>query len=244
MSVRPAFGDVPRRLSDQVASFLREEIYSGHLRPGQRLPEVELCERLNVSRAPLREAILALRTDGLVDVLPHRGATVTKLTDDDIREVFALRQRLEPFGARVAAARRDPEALVQIEDALDGIRTAVLGKRPLPIALAHASFHRAVAQASGMARLVSFVDVLSTQMLASHGVGYAASPASVATIAAEHEPILAAIRDGDEAAAEERMLAHFSPVEPMLEAYHRLVDDRRADGASREDGIAPSNGRS
>ena len=90
MSIPPSFDATPRRLSDQLATYLRNEIYAGRLRPGQRLFEVELCERLNVSRAPLREAILTLRTDGLVDVRPHRGAVVTTLEDDDIREVFVL----------------------------------------------------------------------------------------------------------------------------------------------------------
>lgn len=222
MDIRADFGDAPRRLSDQVASFLREEIYSGRLRPGERLAEVELCERLDISRAPLREAILALRTDGLVDIRPHRGATVTELTETDIREVYGLRLLLEPVAAREAASRRDPADLAHIEAQFEELRAAMVRENPLPVALAHAGFHRAVARASGMPRMASFIDVLCTQMLACHGVGYAMVPAQIDSIVEDHAPLLDAIRSGDEERAEEAMREHFRPIDPMVEAYASL----------------------
>lgn len=85
-----------------------------------------------------------------------------------------------------------------------------------------------------MTRLASFVDVLCTQMLASHGIGYATSGVStLENIVDEHAGILAAIKSGDVGAAETSMSDHFQPVEPMLEAYQRLVEERAnaADGS-------------
>lgn len=220
----------PRRLSDQIASYLRGEIYSGRLRPGERLYEVELCERLNVSRAPLREAILTLRTDGLVDVRPNRGALVTPFSDDDIREIFTLRQVLEPIGARAAAERAKEQDFPRIGMAFDEMKAASERSEALPLALAHASLHAAIAKASGMPRLATFVDALCTQMLASHATGYAADSATTETIITDHEPIVAAVREGQADEAERRMRSHFRPVEPIVEAYQRLRDARMAAG--------------
>jgi DNA-binding GntR family transcriptional regulator len=233
MSRQPSFGDAPRRLSDQLATYLRGEIYAGRLRPGQRLYEVELCERLNVSRAPLREAILTLRTDGLVEVRPHRGAIVTTLTDDDIREVFTLRRLVEPLGARAAAERADADGLHGAAAALDELRFSVQRGDPLTIAIAHSELHRAIARASGMPRLATFVDALSTQMLTTHGTGYAARPGETETLLDDHEPIVAAILTGDGEAAEQRMRDHFRPIEPMLEAYRRLREESHDDDGAQ-----------
>jgi DNA-binding GntR family transcriptional regulator len=219
------FADTPRRLSDQLASYLRGEIYSGRLRPGERLYEVELCKRLSVSRAPLREAILTLRTDGLVEVRPNRGATVTRFEDDDIREVFTLRQLIEPLGARGAAERGDSTALEAMERALEELRFAVQHGDALQVALAHAALHRAIALASGMPRLAAFVDALCTQMLASHGTGYATEREATDNLLADHEPIVNAIAAGDAEHADALMRGHFRPVEPMLQAYRRLRGD-------------------
>jgi DNA-binding GntR family transcriptional regulator len=219
------FAGTPRRLSDQLASYLRGEIYSGRLRPGERLYEVELCKRLNVSRAPLREAILTLRTDGLVEVRPNRGATVTRFEDDDVREVFALRRLIEPLGARAAAERRDPDALESVERALEEMGYAIQRGDPLQVAIAHASLHRAIAHASGMPRLAAFVDALCTQMLASHGTGYATDREATESLLQDHEPIVAALVAGDGDESEQRMRSHFRPVEPMLRAYRRLRDE-------------------
>ena len=222
MTTQASFEETPRRLSDQLAEYLRNEIYSGRLRPGQRLYEVELCERLNVSRAPLREAILALRTDRLVEVRPHRGAVVTTFEDDDIREVFELRKLVEPLGARTAAERRDSARIDEIHKAVEELRFAVQRSDPLTTALAHSELHRAIARASGLPRLAAFVDALSTQMLASHGTGYARRPEETGSLLSDHEPIVEAIANGAADDAERLMREHFRPVEPMLEAYRKL----------------------
>jgi DNA-binding GntR family transcriptional regulator len=224
MTIRPNFGDVPRRLSDQVAGFLREEIYSGHLAPGERLLEVEICERLGISRAPLREALLTLHADGLLDMRPHRGATVTAFSDDDIREIFALRLHLDPLAASAAAQRCDPDAIASLRAALTQMDLAVQHRDGLAEALAHADFHRALGRASGMTRLASFIDSLCTQMLASHGTGMIDNPDQASTLVPDHAAIVEAIAAGDADEAAEKTRVHFRPVDPMLDSYRRLRD--------------------
>jgi DNA-binding GntR family transcriptional regulator len=224
---RSHFDRVPRRLSDQVAAFLREEIYRGELVPGQRLIELELCDRLDVSRAPLREALLALQRDGLVELRPHRGATVALFSDDDIEEIFELRRLLDPYAARAAAERRDPAAVAALREQLRRMADALDRGEPLEAAFAHADFHRVLGVASGMPRVGRVIDALCTQMLASHARGSAEHPEELAGLLTDHGPIVDAIEAGDAAAAARATEAHFRPLAPMLESYDRL---RKAGG--------------
>ena len=83
-------------LHDQVAARLRTMLIEGHIAPGAKLNERELCEQLRVSRTPLREAIKLLAAEGLVDLLPNRGAVAVKLTEADVINTFELLSMLVP----------------------------------------------------------------------------------------------------------------------------------------------------
>jgi DNA-binding GntR family transcriptional regulator len=92
-------------LHDQVAARLRTMLIEGHIPPGAKLNERELCEQLHVSRTPLREAIKLLAAEGLVDLLPNRGAVAVKLDEDDVMYTFELLAVLEGTSGELAAAR-------------------------------------------------------------------------------------------------------------------------------------------
>ncbi len=92
-------------LHDQVAARLRTMLIEGVIAPGAKLNERELCERLHVSRTPLREAIKLLAAEGLVDLLPHRGAVGVRLGEDDVVHTFELLATLEGLSGELAAAR-------------------------------------------------------------------------------------------------------------------------------------------
>lgn len=97
-------------LHDQVAVRLRTMLVEGHIAPGAKLNERELCEQLHVSRTPLREAIKLLGAEGLVDLLPNRGAVAVKLTEADVRHSFELLAELEGLAGELAAQRIDDAA--------------------------------------------------------------------------------------------------------------------------------------
>ena len=202
--------------------FLREQVYRGELKPGTRLLEVELCNQLEVSRAPIREALLTLQSDGLVTMRPHRGATVATFSDDDIREIYQLRQLLDPVAARAAAVRRDPATIAALREQLDVIAQALARDDGLQVAIAHADFHRALGRGSGMVRVSVMIDGLCTQMLASHAPGSVEHPETIAVLVDDHKPIVDAIEAGDGDAAAAATTAHFRPVDPMIESYRRL----------------------
>lgn len=102
-------------LHDVVVDRLRDLIVEGVLAPGQRLNERLLSEQLGVSRTPLRESFKVLAAEGLVAILPNRGATVTPLTIDDLKEVVDVLSGLEAVVGRLAAERIDADDLRTIE---------------------------------------------------------------------------------------------------------------------------------
>ncbi len=97
----------PGGLHEQAAARLRAMLVEGRIAPGAKLNERELSEALHVSRTPLREAIKLLAAEGLVDLLPNRGAVAVKLTEADVRHSFELLAELEGLAGELAAARID-----------------------------------------------------------------------------------------------------------------------------------------
>ncbi|WP_406446309.1 GntR family transcriptional regulator [Streptomyces sp. NBC_01613] len=106
-------------IRERVLASLRQEIIAGSLRPGDRLVERELADRLGVSRVPVREAIRALVAEGFVHFETPRRTVVRRLTPNDVRELFELREALEVYAAGLAASHATPEDLAEVEELLD-----------------------------------------------------------------------------------------------------------------------------
>lgn len=117
-------------LHDQVAARLRTMLIEGHIAPGAKLNERELCEQLRVSRTPLREAIKLLAAEGLVDLLPNRGAVAVKLTEADVVNTFELLSMLEAMSGELAAQRITDEELTELR-ALNYEMMACFARRDL-----------------------------------------------------------------------------------------------------------------
>ncbi len=94
-----------RNASVAATELIREAIVDGRLEPGRRLKEEELARELGISRTPIREALLMLQAEGLVDATPNRGAMVRVHTPEDLDDLYQLRALLEGYAARRAAAR-------------------------------------------------------------------------------------------------------------------------------------------
>jgi DNA-binding GntR family transcriptional regulator len=99
---------------NRLVAAIRDLIVEGDLAPGSRVPERVLCERFDVSRTPLREALKVLASEGLLELLPHRGARVVVLTEEDVEEMFEVLGALEALAGELAAARMDAEELAEI----------------------------------------------------------------------------------------------------------------------------------
>jgi DNA-binding GntR family transcriptional regulator len=104
-----------QRLHDTVVQHIRRFIVEGVLEPGKRLNERALCETLGISRTPLREALKVLAAEGLIEISPNRGATVTNMSDAELRETFELMSGLEAFSGELACERITVAELAEIK---------------------------------------------------------------------------------------------------------------------------------
>src|SRR5688572_25622965 len=105
-------------LRDKIFDVLKGWILDGTLKPGERIVELTLSRKLDVSRAPLREALWLLARQGLVQIRAHHGAYVTQLSEQDIREIFEIRETLETRAALKIRARLDPHVTSVLKEAL------------------------------------------------------------------------------------------------------------------------------
>ena len=135
-------------LSSQVSKILREAILEGVLEGGQKLVEMEIQEMFGISRSPLREAIRDLEKDGLVTIIPRRGAFVRSVTVKDIDDIFPVRANLEALAARLAHTNIKPEDLAEMKDILGRMRIDVDAKDTKSYWRHHSIFHEIFINAS------------------------------------------------------------------------------------------------
>src|SRR6185503_14680947 len=101
-------------LHEDVVGRIRAILLDGEIPPGARIPERELCERLGISRTPLREALKVLAAEGLAQLLPHRGSRAAKLTDKDMRDLFEVCQGLEALAGELACERITDAGIAEV----------------------------------------------------------------------------------------------------------------------------------
>jgi DNA-binding GntR family transcriptional regulator len=154
-ALRPSGGH--RTLAERAFATLHEAIVTGVLSPGERLPIEELAEILETSPMPIREALRQLDSVGLVENIPHRGARVTELSIDDLREVYEARLALEPLAVRKAAERFSDADAARAADRLEAHVMAYRQRDPGVVWSTHTAFHFALydaAESRWMRRLI------------------------------------------------------------------------------------------
>lgn len=119
------FEDLSKNLSlkDKAYNSLKSQIIRGNLKPGERLREEELSNAMNISRAPIREAINQLEKEGFTTIIPRRGAVVTPLTQEDVKNILEMRRLLEPYVARVSVHKISEQEINIMYDKLNSILT-------------------------------------------------------------------------------------------------------------------------
>ncbi len=139
----------PQTLRDIVQERMREAIISGQFAPGERLVERPLCDQLGVSRTVVRETIRYLEAEGLVEILPGKGPIVAKLTWQDARQIYDIRQMLETAAATACAQNITPELAEQLTAALLELQEAVAAGVPGPMLRATTEFYRIIFAGAG-----------------------------------------------------------------------------------------------
>lgn len=120
----PATFELYGTLPSQIAARIGRAIVDGEFQPGQKLREVDLAQSFGVSRASVREALRMLESEGLVTILPQRGAQVTTLTAEEVRDIFEIRAHLMGLACQRLAAAATPAIVEQLETLLKALRAA------------------------------------------------------------------------------------------------------------------------
>jgi DNA-binding GntR family transcriptional regulator len=210
------------RAADGAYSELRRRILAGAIPAGTHLGEAEIAGSLGVSRTPVREALQRLSADGLVDLVPHRGAQTISWTPADLADVFELRALLEPYGAARAASRGlSAAALALMSELCDQMESAVRDADFGRVAELNTSLHNAVLAAAGNPRLA---DMVKTIVLVPVVIGTFARYDAEALHRSmqHHRELIVALRAGDAAWAESVMRAHLRAAADFLVAHVRL----------------------
>lgn len=185
-----------RHLHDELLTRLRDCIIGGELKPGDKIPEKDLCERFGVSRTPLREALKVLAYEGLVTLQHNRGSAVSPLNLQDLAEAFPVYARFEGLAGELACKKLDEDEIAEIRRLHDEM-VALYERRDYPGAFAvNVQIHARIQAGSKNSNLIQLLRSISSRVAqARHHV--ALSGARWANAMAEHEAIIAALEDRD-----------------------------------------------
>jgi DNA-binding GntR family transcriptional regulator len=147
----------PQSASAAAGEIIREAIIDGRLPPGRRLKEEELARELGMSRTPVREALLTLESEGLVESIPRRGATVRSYAIGDLDDVYQLRALLEGYAARRAAARISPDDVARLEESCDRFERLRAEDDLLDLVKENLRFHNVIHEVAASDRLATLI---------------------------------------------------------------------------------------
>ena len=151
-------------LRDVVFNTLRQAILRGEMEPGERLMEIQLAAKLGVSRTPIREAIRKLELEGLVVMVPRKGAEVAHITEKDMRDVLEVRSALEELAADLAMRNVTQEKIDELKAANKLFESAIVSKDVFSIVEADVTFHDIIYSMTENKRLIQIINNLREQM--------------------------------------------------------------------------------
>ena len=184
-------------LRDIVFQNLRNAIITGELQPGERLMETQLGEKLGVSRTPIREAIRKLELEGLVVMVPRKGAQVAQFTEKDIQDVLEVRAALDALAAKIACKRMDDRTFLKLQLAIAEYSYAAKNKELQTMIEKDVAFHDIIIEATQNDKLIQIFNNLKEQVNR-YRITYLKNTEDSETVVAEHTAILEALKNKDE----------------------------------------------
>jgi DNA-binding GntR family transcriptional regulator len=234
MEAKPASQNYPKK-TGTVYELLREKILARDFLPGERLIERDLVQNLGVSSTTVREALTRLAKDGLVSILPYRGACVTKLSEKDIVEIYELREQIEGLAARWAAERVSKEQIQQLKSRIKSSERHITGARGNYYdALNELNSHHVAAKMSANIKLHKIIHDLYNQsrLLISASLAH---PDRTREAFEEEKKVLEAIIARDPDSAEQYAKAHVRNAKRVTLALNSDRTERRKIGVNQGD---------
>lgn len=202
-------------LRDVVFNTLRQAILRGELKPGERLMEIQLANKLGVSRTPIREAIRKLELEGLVLMIPRKGAEVAEITEKSLRDVLEVRRALEELAVGLACDRITEEDITKLKEAAKEFEEVLKGGDVTVFAEADVKFHDIIYLATDNQRLIQLLYNLREQMYR-YRVEYLKQTEVHATLLVEHDHIITCIENHDREGAMEAICKHIANQEKAI----------------------------
>jgi DNA-binding GntR family transcriptional regulator len=198
-------GSKRQQLPEEVATYVREMIISGTVRPGDFLRTEPIAEAVGVSNTPVREGLLALRSQGFVQLVPRRGFVVASFTPQDVRDLFWAQAQLAGELAARAAKKMTPELADQLEANLAAYEKALADGDEDGVARLGYAFHRGINLAADSHRLALLLGSMARHLPKRF---YATIEGRAAETRDEHPLLVDALRQRDPRKARTRMEKH------------------------------------
>lgn len=194
-------------LRDVVFNTLRQAILRGELKPGERLMEIQLANKLGVSRTPIREAIRKLELEGLVLMVPRKGAEVADITEKSLMDVLEVRKALEELSVRLTCDRITKEEVRELKVAAEDFRETLKSADITEIAEADVRFHDVIYAATKNQKLIQLLNNLHEQMYR-YRIEYLKNEEVYPKLLREHEEIISRISQGEQEEAVKIVCEH------------------------------------
>ena len=189
-------------LRDVVFNTLRQAILRGELTPGERLMEIQLANKLGVSRTPVREAIRKLELEGLVLMIPRKGAEVADISEKSLKDVLEVREALEELAARLACDKITKEGINRLKEAAQDFRSALKSNDITQMAEADVRFHDVICNATENQKLGQLLNNLREQMYR-YRIEYLKKKECYPQLIEEHQAVIDSIAAKDKQKATE-----------------------------------------
>lgn len=210
-------------LRDVVFSSLRQAILRGELKPGERLMEIPLANKLGVSRTPIREAIRKLELEGLVLMIPRKGAEVAEITEKSLRDVLEVRESLEELAVQLACDRIREEQIEELKEAAQIFEKITKSSDVTEVAEADVCFHDVIYMATNNQKLIQLLNNLREQMYR-YRVEYLKNKEVYPKLWEEHKEIIEAIEKRQKKEASRIICQH---VENQMLAVNNKINEKK-----------------
>ncbi|MCF2554303.1 GntR family transcriptional regulator [Faecalicatena contorta] len=194
-------------LRDVVFNTLRQAILRGELKPGERLMEIQLANKLGVSRTPIREAIRKLELEGLVLMIPRKGAEVAEISEKSLRDVLEVRKALEELAVRLACDKITEEEIKELEKCAVDFKKILKSNDITEVAEADVRFHDIIYMATDNQKLITLLSNLREHMYR-YRVEYLKDQTAHKQLLREHEEIVKHIRERNKEEAVQIVCCH------------------------------------
>jgi len=194
-------------LRDVVFNKLRQEILTGKLKPGERLREIQLANKMGVSRTPIREAIRMLELEGLVKMLPRRGAEVAEITQKDLNDVIEVRTALEQLAIELACKHMTSSGIDLLKENVCEFEKEMPKKDVSKLASIDVRFHDIIFEATDNKRLIQLLNNLREQMYR-YRLEYLKDSNVHNVLLDEHRKLIKNLEERDIAMAKKNIVEH------------------------------------